>query len=138
MRVSRVQCLVFPENNSQVTVTDVCITCDEDARVVLRRWGAAGLPAVPPAHLPGQGAETATGHILRPVETASAKQTQHSRRGHTGSHTQLHVQKQSFSKGQINSPKHNLMIVWTGTCILPVSSLNPRQMILDPNPADAI
>lgn len=37
---------------------NVLITCDEDARVILRGLGATGLIAVPPAHLPGQTAKS--------------------------------------------------------------------------------
>lgn len=69
-----------------------CITRDEDTGVVLRRWGAAGLPAVPPAHQPGQTAEAAAGQTPSPAETASAKQAQHSRSGRTDPRTRLHVQ----------------------------------------------
>lgn len=76
---------------------EICITCDEHAHVFLRRWGA-GVLAVPPAHLPGGGTEAAAGPAPRPADTASAKQAQHRRRGHTDPHTRFHVQEQSLTK----------------------------------------
>lgn len=64
----------------------------------LRRWGAAGLPASPPAHLPVERAEAATGQTLRPAEATPAIQAQHGRSGQTDMHTWLH----SLEKGQLN------------------------------------
>lgn len=74
------------------------ITRDEDSGVFLRRWGAAGLPAVPPAHLPGQRAKPVTGQTPHPAETTPAKQAQHSRSGLADRHARFHVQKRSFEK----------------------------------------
>lgn len=71
---------------------EICITCDEDTGVLLKRWGVAVLLAVPPAHLPGQTAESASGQILHPAETTSAKQAQQRRSGHADRHTRFHVQ----------------------------------------------
>lgn len=54
----------------------MCITRDEDTGVFLRRSvaAAAGVLVVPPAHLPGQTAEAASGQTLCPVKTTSAKE----------------------------------------------------------------
>lgn len=75
-----------------ITWRSILITRDEDTGVFLGRWGATGLLVVPSAQLPGQTAEAATGPAPHPADTASANQTQHSRRGHTDPHTRMHVQ----------------------------------------------
>lgn len=76
------------------------ITRDEDTGVFLRRWGAAGLLAVPPAHLPGQRAKSVTGQTPHPAETAPAKQAQHGRSGLADRRTRFHVLWQAF--GELN------------------------------------
>ncbi len=52
----------------------------------------AGVLVVPPAHLPGQTAEAASGQTPRPAKTTSAEEAQHSRGRPKEPHARMHVQ----------------------------------------------
>lgn len=94
----------FPGNTHTHTLKGgvLFITCDENARVFPRRRGDASVLAVPPAHLPGQTAQSVPGQILRPAQTASAKHAQHSRRGRADRQTRRHVQWRPLKKVKLN------------------------------------
>lgn len=70
-----------------ITNKTLFVTGDEDTGVFLRRSWATGLLTVPPAHLLGKTAKAVTRQTPHLAPTASAKQAQHARSGHTEPHT---------------------------------------------------